>query len=103
MAPFFATVDTAIIGRKALDAALRLSGGSFLSRHHALRARGRLRTVQLRGHACNLRRKLNHLAALLGRIPESPLSQPVWYVELDYFCHDPTTPTRIHIESDRRA
>jgi hypothetical protein len=36
----------------------------------------------------NLRRKLNHLAALLGRIPESPLSKPVWHIELDYFCND---------------
>jgi dihydrofolate reductase len=29
MAPFFATVDTAIMGRKTLDAALHMGGGSF--------------------------------------------------------------------------
>jgi dihydrofolate reductase len=29
MAPFFATIDTAIMGRKTLDAALQMSGGSF--------------------------------------------------------------------------
>jgi dihydrofolate reductase len=29
MAPFFATVDTAIMGRKTLDAALQMGGGSF--------------------------------------------------------------------------
>lgn len=29
MAPFFATIDTAIMGRKTLDAALKLGGGSF--------------------------------------------------------------------------
>jgi dihydrofolate reductase len=29
MAPFFATIDTAIMGRKTLDAALRMGGGSF--------------------------------------------------------------------------
>jgi dihydrofolate reductase len=29
MAPFFATVDTAIMGRKTLDAALRMGAGSF--------------------------------------------------------------------------
>ena len=29
MAPFFATVDTAVMGRKTLDAALRMGGGSF--------------------------------------------------------------------------
>jgi dihydrofolate reductase len=28
-APFFATVDTAIMGRKTLDAALKMGGGSF--------------------------------------------------------------------------
>jgi dihydrofolate reductase len=28
MAPFFATIDTAIMGRKTLDAALKMSGGS---------------------------------------------------------------------------
>jgi hypothetical protein len=32
MALFFRTVDRAIMGRKALDAALRLSGGSFVVR-----------------------------------------------------------------------
>jgi dihydrofolate reductase len=31
MAPFFATVDTAIMGRKTLDAALEMGGGSFNS------------------------------------------------------------------------
>jgi len=31
MAPFFATVDTAIMGRKTLDAALQMGGGSFHS------------------------------------------------------------------------
>ena len=29
MAPFFATVDTAIMGRKTLDAGLKMSGGSL--------------------------------------------------------------------------
>src|ERR1700730_4246003 len=29
MAPFFATIDTAIMGRKTLDAALQMDGGSF--------------------------------------------------------------------------
>src|SRR6202051_4582338 len=29
MAPFFATIDTAIMGRKTLDVALQMSGGSF--------------------------------------------------------------------------
>jgi dihydrofolate reductase len=29
MAPFFATVDTAIMGRKTFDAALKMGGGSF--------------------------------------------------------------------------
>jgi dihydrofolate reductase len=29
MAPFFATIDTAIMGRKTLDAALKMGGGSF--------------------------------------------------------------------------
>jgi dihydrofolate reductase len=29
MAPFFATVDTAIMGRKTLDAALQMGGGSL--------------------------------------------------------------------------
>jgi dihydrofolate reductase len=29
MAPFFATVDTALMGRKTLDAALKMGGGSF--------------------------------------------------------------------------
>ena len=29
MAPFFATVDTAIMGRKTLDAALKMRGGDF--------------------------------------------------------------------------
>ena len=29
MAPFFATIDTAIMGRKTLDAGLRMTGGSF--------------------------------------------------------------------------
>jgi len=29
MAPFFATIDTAIMGRKTLDAALKIGGGSF--------------------------------------------------------------------------
>ena len=29
MAPFFATIDTAIMGRKTLDAALQMSGGSY--------------------------------------------------------------------------
>ena len=29
MAPFFASVDTAVMGRKTYDVALRLSGGSF--------------------------------------------------------------------------
>jgi dihydrofolate reductase len=29
MAPFFATVDTAIMGRKTLDAGLKMGGGSF--------------------------------------------------------------------------
>jgi dihydrofolate reductase len=29
MASFFATIDTAIMGRKTLDAALRMSGGSY--------------------------------------------------------------------------
>lgn len=29
MAPFFATVDTAIMGRKTLDVALQMGGGSF--------------------------------------------------------------------------
>ena len=29
MAPFFATVDTAIMGRKTLDAALKMGGGGF--------------------------------------------------------------------------
>lgn len=29
MAPFFATIDTAIMGRKTVDAALQMSGGSF--------------------------------------------------------------------------
>src|ERR1700730_19094389 len=31
MAPFFATIDTAIMGRKTLDAALGMAGGSFNS------------------------------------------------------------------------
>jgi dihydrofolate reductase len=31
MAPFFATIDTAIMGRKTLDAGLKMSGGSFPS------------------------------------------------------------------------
>jgi dihydrofolate reductase len=31
MAPFFATIDTAIMGRKTLDAALKMGGGSFSS------------------------------------------------------------------------
>ena len=30
MAPFFATVDTAIMGRKTLDAALQMGGGSLI-------------------------------------------------------------------------
>jgi len=29
MAPFFATIDTALMGRKTLDAALKMGGGSF--------------------------------------------------------------------------
>ena len=29
MAPFFATIDTAIMGRKTLDVALKMGGGSF--------------------------------------------------------------------------
>src|SRR6202049_4616754 len=29
MAPFFATVDTAVMGRKTLDAGLKMSGGSL--------------------------------------------------------------------------
>jgi dihydrofolate reductase len=29
MAPFFATIDTAIMGRKTLDAAMRMSGGAY--------------------------------------------------------------------------
>jgi dihydrofolate reductase len=29
MAPFFSTIDTAVMGRKTLDAALRMGGGSF--------------------------------------------------------------------------
>src|SRR5271170_1928015 len=29
MAPFFATIDTAIMGRKTLDAGLKMSGGSL--------------------------------------------------------------------------
>lgn len=29
MAPFFATIDTAVMGRKTLDAALQMGGGSF--------------------------------------------------------------------------
>jgi dihydrofolate reductase len=29
MAPFFATIDTAIMGRKTLDAALQMAGGSY--------------------------------------------------------------------------
>ncbi len=29
MAPFFATIDTAIMGRKTLDAALQMGGGAF--------------------------------------------------------------------------
>ena len=35
MAPFFATIDTAIMGRKTLDAALRMRGGSFGGRSMA--------------------------------------------------------------------
>ena len=35
MAPFFATIDTAIMGRKTLDAALRMGGGSFGGRSMA--------------------------------------------------------------------
>ena len=35
MAPFFATIDTAIMGRKTLDASLRMGGGSFGGRSMA--------------------------------------------------------------------
>ena len=35
MAPFFATIDTAIMGRKTLDAALRMGSGSFGGRSMA--------------------------------------------------------------------
>src|SRR5271157_4899739 len=52
----------------------------------AIHRHGPLR--RLRNLAYRIGRKLNHLAALLRRTPESPLSKPVWYVELDYFCHD---------------
>ena len=33
MAPFFATVDTAVMGRKTLDAGLKMSGGSWPKSH----------------------------------------------------------------------
>src|SRR2546422_6307021 len=35
MAPFFATIDAAIMGRKTLDVALRMGGGSFGGRSMA--------------------------------------------------------------------
>jgi hypothetical protein len=48
MAPFFATLDTAIMGRKTLDAGLRRSGGSLPSYYMAFSAAGQARRMDVR-------------------------------------------------------
>jgi hypothetical protein len=50
MASFFATIDTAVMGRKTLDAALKIGGGSFGGSSVATYVFSRSQPAGERGH-----------------------------------------------------